>query len=342
MDQRQTPLFSALVEHSRRSRWPFHVPGHKGGRGIRQDLLAAWGAGVFTHDVTELDGLDDLHAPSGVIAEAEALAAAAVGAAHSCLLTSGATAGLLAAILTVCGRTEQVLMPRNVHRSVIAGLILAGAEPVFMWPSPEEDTDVLGPLTVSLMEEQLQKHSRVKVMLLPHPTYFGSVGNAKDMMDLAKGRGLQVIVDEAHGAHFPFSQHFPASALQLGAQVVVQGWHKTLGALTGGAMLHCSPEASELVGRIRMFLRMVHTSSPSYLIMASLDVARSQAATAPAARWERTREYYEEVRVQLSQSSSVSVHSARTGAHDPLKLVLKTHGFRGRDLARELTKLGVH
>lgn len=338
MDQGQTPLLATLVEHNQGCPLPFHVPGHKGGRMVRDDLLDLWGPSVFTYDVTEVGNFDDLHAPDGAIARAQELAAQAVGAAHTFFLTAGSTAGLLAALLAVSAPGDKVLVPRNAHRSVLAGMVLSGAQPVFIWPPLDCDMDVAGPLALETVEHALSRHPDARVMVLMHPTYFGCVGETQAIIALAKERGMCVVVDEAHGAHFPFSSHFPASSLTMGADVVVQSWHKTLGALTGGAMLHCTGRGKEMLGRIRAFLRMVHTSSPSYLTLVSLDVARSHAATAPQSRWRRVKEYYGQLRDILDGVTGVSVYPGVISAQDPIKLVVKTNDFSARALARELAK----
>ncbi len=338
MDQGQTPLLTALVEHNQGGPLPFYVPGHKGGRDAPDALLELWGRAVFAYDATEVGDLDDLHAPTEAIARAEALAARAVGAAHTCFLTSGSTSGLLAAIMAVSFPGDKVLVPRNAHRSVLAGLILSGARPVYAWPLVDARTGIPQPLAVEAVDKALGRHPDLKAMVLLHPTYFGSVGETQVMIQRAKERGVRVVVDEAHGAHFPFSPAvFPPSALSMGADVVVQSWHKTLGALTGAAMLHCTGAGLDLLDRIRAFLRLVHTTSPSYLALASLDAARSHAATAPGSRWRRVGAYYAQVRECLAGVEEVSVYPGEINCHDPIKLVVKTKGFSARALAQEMT-----
>ncbi|MEW6523935.1 MAG: aminotransferase class I/II-fold pyridoxal phosphate-dependent enzyme [Bacillota bacterium] len=344
--QQETPLFSALMRHVQGKPLQYHVPGHKGGRAAWSGLLEAWGDQVFAYDLTELDSLDDLHAPGGVIREAELLAAAAFGAQRTHFLTAGATAGIIASVMACCKPGDKVLLPRNVHRSVIAAVILVDAYPVFMQPEFDDLAGVYTGLVPQTVEDHLRAYPEATLLVLVNPTYHGACGDIADLVDCARERGVPVLVDEAHGSHFPFYREFPPSGLAVGADLVVHAVHKTLGALTGGAMVHMGRESRVPERRLRSALRLVHTTSPSYLTMASLDAARMQAVTRPAAQWSHALALAHEVRRAASLTEGFLPHPPRFPrpgyvAQDPLKVVLVSDGrWRGQDLARALTGLG--
>ncbi len=348
MDQSAAPLFDALTRHVNSQSLSFHVPGHKGGTAAAQELLRAWGDRFLSYDLTELDHLDDLHAPGGVIAEAEALAAEAFGAAHTFFLTAGATAGIIAGILATTLPEDKVIVPRNVHRSVIGGLALAGATPVFLHPVLDELTGAGLGLETEQLEAGLQSHPDVRLVVLVHPTYYGACGPIVALIRCAHDHGVPVLVDEAHGSHLTFAPCFPCSALGAGADIVIHGTHKTLGALTGGAMMHLRARMAVTPERVRAALRLVHTTSPSYPVLASLDVARRQAAGRTADDWQRMAAYAGEVKEYLAADDLLYVHPGRLPRpgyweHDPLKLVVATSGHvRGDELAAGLAERGIH
>jgi arginine decarboxylase len=310
--------------------------------------VAAWGERVFAYDLTELDGLDDLHAPTSVILAAEQLAARAFGAGKTCFLTAGATAGIIAGILACCGPGDQVLLPRNVHRSVIAGLLLADARPVFMMPEVDELTGARAGLEPRTVAAHLRDYPDARLMVLVNPTYYGACGDLAALVGLARDSAVLVLVDEAHGAHFPFWRGFPGSALAAGADVVVHGVHKTLGALTGGAMVHLGMGSRVPEGRLRSMLRLVHTTSPSYLTLASLDAARLQAATRGEAEWSQAAAVAGRARRTVDRMEGVAPHPPalpRPGyvAQDPFKLVVvSAGGWSGHGLVRELKCRGYY
>jgi arginine decarboxylase len=277
LDQNQTPLLSAMLARLGNPHAPFYTPGHKLGRGLSPLLLAQFQQWGLQLDLSELPGLDNLAAPEGVIAESQALAAEAFGAEQTWFLVNGSTCGIIAAILATCPPGAQVLLPRTVHQSVIAGLILAGAEPV--WAQPEYDSE-LG-LTYSLTPETvataLSNHPQIRAVLLVYPTYEGVCGDLAEIAKRAHARGIPLLVDEAHGPHFYFHSQLPPAALALGADLVVQSTHKVLSGFTQAAMLHVQGALVER-GRVSAALRLVQSSSPSYLLLASLEVARQQMA----------------------------------------------------------------
>lgn len=270
------PLAAGLLAHARRNYLGFHTPGHKQGRGAWPPWRSLLGETVFSLDLTELPGLDNLHDPQGLIREAAAAAAAWFGADETYFLVNGATAGILAVMLATCRPGDRVLVPRNCHQAVIHGLILSGAEPIYLPVSSDPGFGLPGMVrTEDLRRVWDAPPGEVRLVVLLHPSYYGLVGELEEQVDLAHKRGCPVMVDEAHGAHFYASGLYPPCALRCGADFVVNGAHKVLGAFTQAAFLHRRGR-DEDAGKLRDALRIVQTSSPSYLLMASLDVARQQ------------------------------------------------------------------
>ncbi|CAM4485119.1 aminotransferase class I/II-fold pyridoxal phosphate-dependent enzyme [Paenibacillus tarimensis] len=272
----EAPLYQALLKHREGSPVSMHVPGHKSGEGLEdtdfKELLH-----VYSIDVTELADTDDLHHPEGVILEAQQLAALCFGAEETHFLVGGSTAGNLAMILAVCEQGDQIIVQRNVHKSVIHGLMLAGAEPVFVMPDIDSETGLPTVPALQTIKDALHRYPAAKGVLLSTPNYYGMSMELQSYADAAHLAGVPLLVDEAHGAHYGLHPAFPKSALQQGADVVVQSTHKTLTAMTMAAMLHTR---GNLVSakRLKHALTMVQSSSPSYPLLASLDITRAQLA----------------------------------------------------------------
>ncbi|GMK41686.1 hypothetical protein PCCS19_47430 [Paenibacillus sp. CCS19] len=283
MDKKiRAPLYECLTAHEASRPVSFHVPGHRNGQAwrtdkeeqaIRHERFDRFG-GILSIDVTEISATDDLHAPEYAIAEAQRLAANLFGADESMLLVGGSTAGNIAMILTVCEPGDLILVQRNVHKSVLNGLRLAGARAVFLQPAYETDegTALVPPLDT--VEQALQRYPEARAVMLSTPNYYGRAVMIRPYADLAHSYGIPLLVDEAHGAHYGLHEAFPASAISQGADVVVQSTHKTLPAMTMGAMLHVRERYIDLE-RLRDMLAVIQSSSPSFPIMASLDIARA-------------------------------------------------------------------
>jgi arginine decarboxylase len=276
--QEQAPLLDMLLRCAARPDAPFYTPGHKRGRGIARSLLTHWGDRVFRADLPELPELDNLFAPAGVIQAAQELAAAAFGADRTWFLVNGSTCGVMAAILATCGPGEKIILPRNSHQSAIAGLVLAGAIPIFVQPDYDAELDLAHSITPQSVAMALTQHPDAKAVMMLYPTYYGVGGDVQAIAQLAHRHGIPLLVDEAHGAHFAFHPDLPISALAAGADLTVQSIHKTLSAMTQAAMLHT--QGNLVVGdRVSQALQLVQSTSPSYLLLASLDAARQQMAT---------------------------------------------------------------
>jgi arginine/lysine/ornithine decarboxylase len=277
MDQSTTPLYNQLIIHHKRHPISLHVPGHKNGSLLGEQKYSYFHE-LLKLDVTELTGLDDLHSPEGVIREAQALLTAYYGTKKSYFLVNGSTVGNLTMMLAVLNERDIVLVQRNSHKSVLNGIELAGAKAVFLDPDFNEEWNVTGGVSPQIILRALNMYSKVKAIVLTYPNYYGMVNELEDIITLAHERGIPVLVDEAHGAHFISGGHFPKSAVQLGADLVVQSAHKTLPAMTMGSFFHFNSEYISIEA-VEKYLQLLQSSSPSYPIMASLDIARSYIAT---------------------------------------------------------------
>lgn len=272
MDHR-TPVLDALNKMA--GTLPMHMPGHKRNPCWGSAVSRLSRQGMFNIDFTEVPGLDDLHAPEEAIAEAQKLAAECFGAKHTYFLVNGASVGIMAAILACCGEGEKVLVPRNAHRCVYEGLVLSGAVPVYFQPGYHPGLRVpLSPIKEQVLE--LIDREQPVALIMVNPTYHGAACDLS-LIECAREKGLITIVDEAHGSHFIFDERLPKSALTRGADVVVHSTHKTLGSLTQTGLLHLgtnriNPQAMSEA------LSLLQTTSPSYVLMASLDTMRADLA----------------------------------------------------------------
>jgi arginine decarboxylase len=291
------PLVEALLNFLQRKHIAFHTPGHLG-FGSSTSIKNLLGHQLFQADLTELEGLDSLHEPTGPIQQAQELAAQAWGSDQSYFLVNGSTSGVQAMLLATCAPGEVVLLARNSHRSVIHGLVLSGAIPVWLEPDWNDCLGTAEGVSIASMEKALAAYPQAKALCLVYPTYYGQVGDLEAATKLAHQQGLTVLVDSAHGSHFAYHPQLPACAVALGADLVVHSAHKTLGALTQGAILHRKGQRVD-PQRLAQALRMVQTSSPSYPVMASLDAARAQMVTEGYAGLEEVRQQAHALRQKL-------------------------------------------
>ncbi len=332
LDQSQTPLADRLRASAQSDHVPFHTPGHHKGQGIDVELRAWWGEAIFRADLPELPELDNLFAPNGVIAEAEALAADAWGADRTFFLTNGSTAGVIAAILAVCRPGDSVLVPRNVHRSVISGLILSGAIPVFMMPEYDAQLGIAHGVTAETIGHHLVSNPKIKAVLIVNPTYYGVSSDGVKIANLIHFYNLPLIVDEAHGAHFQFHSAFPTAALTAGADIVIQSTHKTLSALTQASMLHIKGDRVS-ADRVAKSLQLVQSTSPSYLLLASLDIARRQMATQGKLLLGEAIDRVQRVRPEINKIANITtlefIESPGFYQLDPLRLTVLVAGMDG-------------
>ncbi|MDJ0771893.1 MAG: aminotransferase class I/II-fold pyridoxal phosphate-dependent enzyme [Mastigocoleus sp. MO_167.B18] len=306
LSQTKTPLLDTLWEYVNKPHAPFYTPGHKLGKGISSKLKEYFGQAVFKADLPELTDLDNLFAPGGVIQEAQQLAAEAFGASHTWFLVNGSTCGIEAAILATCDRDDKIILPRNVHSSVISGLILSGAIPIFIEPEYDPVLDIAHGVTPHSVEVALKQHPDTKAVMVVYPTYYGTCGDITAIANLVHKYNIPLLVDEAHGAHFAFHPELPISALATGADLSVQSIHKTLGAMTQASMLHVRGNKID-IERISRSLQLVQSTSPNYLLMASLDAARQQMAVDGKELMSQTLQLARTARSRISEIPGLSV-----------------------------------
>ena len=332
MNQNRTPLYTALINHRNRKPVSFHVPGHKNGQVFPAKALEAYGE-VLKIDVTELTGLDDLHAPEGVIKEAEELLADLYGSQRSFFLVNGSTAGNLAMILAACREGDRVLVQRNCHKSILHALMLARAKPVFISPGTSASWGIAGVIQASAVEEALALYPDCRAVVLTSPSYYGETGPIREIVQAAHARSIPVLVDEAHGAHH-LLHGFPEGALAQGADAAVQSAHKTLPAMTMGSYLHLNSALIDPAA-VSRWLHIIQSSSPSYPIMASLDLARSYLAGFGEQDTSRLLKQAADFRKELSALPGISCMESA----DPLKITMRSaavpDGFKLQKLLEE-------
>ncbi len=272
LNQAETPFFDALKKYAQKNVAPFDVPGHKLGN-IPNDLLKYTGSKIYKLDSNSPIGLDHLNKPVGVIRQSEELMADACKAEKAYFITNGTTIGILAMILTACKAKDKIILPRNVHKSVINALIFSGAIPIFIRPNIDKDLGIANDIAFETVEEAIKENPDAKAVFVINPTYFGVASDLKRITDLAHENGMIVIVDEAHGAQFYFSDKLPKSAMAVGADMSAISMHKTAGSFTQSSAILCQGNLVDHP-RLRASLNMLQSTSPSSLLIASLDVAR--------------------------------------------------------------------
>ncbi|BCJ87440.1 aminotransferase class I/II-fold pyridoxal phosphate-dependent enzyme [Effusibacillus dendaii] len=331
------PILEALTSHVTANPLPLHVPGHKMGRGFAVQL-AVWMGQALRLDLTELPGLDDLHQPEGPIAEAQQLAAEAFGSDMTYFLVGGSTVGNLAMILTVCAAGDTVILPRNAHKSVHNAVMLAGARPVYLYPQVDEQFGIPTVVPVKEVERALQEHPAARAVLITNPTYQGVCSDVAAIADVVHRHGKLLLVDEAHGAHFSFHTKLPPAAIQSGADLAVQSTHKMLGSLTGTAMLHGKGNRYDRE-RLKMMLQAVQTSSPSYLMLLSLDAARHQMQMQGTELLQRAIDDLAEGRAEITKLKEIKMYGGdQVFAIDPFKwwIQVESLGLSGWEADRIL------
>ena len=274
MRSNSCPIVDAMKKYSSDDVTPFHTPGHKHGRGAHEllrELLTPEGLQV---EVSLMDELDDLHAPTGCIRDAQKLAARLWHADETIFFVNGTTSAIQAMIFGTLKPNDLIFVPRNAHRSVISGLILSGAIPIFLPVEFDAEFNLPLNVTAETVERAIKKFPQAKALLLVSPNYYGVAADVQKISELVHAAGMILIVDEAHGAHLQFSDELPTSAIDAGADLSAQSTHKILGSLTQTSMLQIKKSVD--VERIKRAASLLQTTSPNQILLASLDVARLQ------------------------------------------------------------------
>lgn len=297
LDQDKAPIYEALKSFSRKRVVPFDVPGHKRGKG-NKELTDFLGEKCMHLDVNSMKPLDNLIHPVSVIKEAEELAADAFGADHAFFMVGGTTSSVQAMILTAIKRGDKIILPRNVHRSVINALIISGGVPIYVNPEIDRELGIALGMSLKKVEEAIIQNPDAKAIFVNNPTYYGICSNLKSIVDLAHKNDMLCLVDEAHGTHFYFANGLPMSAMSAGADMAAVSMHKSGGSLTQSSFLVTKNTVNP--GYVRQIINLTQTTSGSYLLMSSLDISRKKLALEGESIFSKVMEMTEYAREEIN------------------------------------------
>ena len=306
-DQSKAPIYEALEVFRGERIVPFDVPGHKRGQG-NPELTKLLGKQCVGIDVNSMKALDNLCHPVSVIKEAEELAADAFGAAHAFLMVGGTTSSVQSMVLSVCKKGDKIILPRNVHRSVINALVLCGATPIYVNPDMDRRLGIALGMRLSQVERTVSEHPDAVAVLVNNPTYYGICSDLKRIVELAHGHGMRVLADEAHGTHFYFGENMPLSAMAAGADMASVSMHKSGGSLTQSSFLLTGPDVSP--GYVRQIINLTQTTSASYLLLASLDISRRNLALRGRQEFAKVTALAEYARKEINQIGGYYAYTA--------------------------------
>jgi arginine decarboxylase len=344
VDQEQAPIYETLTNYVASGIYGFHTPGHKSGRFAAPELTELVGKSGLALDLPAMTATDNTFHPTGCVREAQKLAAELFGAGETFYLTAGSTLGVATSLLAAVPPGGTVAMPRNVHRSVVAGLVLSGALPRFVPHDVLPDCGALG-VTPEAAGAALDASPKPSAMLLTRPSYYGLARELTRVAEVCHARGVPLIVDEAHGGHMRFlPEGAPKSALASGADLAVQSCHKTLGSLVGSAQLHVSRNSLISPERVQHALNFLQTTSPNYLLLASLDTMRRWLWREGESLYAKAVEQAKQIESTIEAMSGLSVFRAATDprltnhGQDPLRLVVNVSGtgWSGYQVERHL------
>ena len=343
LSQEQTPLFSGLVAHAKKNPIQFHIPGHKKGAGMDSEFRQFIGDNALSIDLINIGPLDDLHQPKGIIKQAQDLAAEAFGADRTFFSVQGTSGAIIAMIMAVCGPGDKIIVPRNVHKSIMSAIVFSGAIPVFIHPEIDKDLGISHGITTDSVERALKQHPDAKAVLVINPTYFGISADLKKIVEIAHSHHVPVLVDEAHGVHIHFHDQLPLSAMQAGADMAATSVHKLGGSMTQSSILNVR-EGLVSAKHVQSILSMLTTTSTSYLLLASLDVARKQLATKGKELIDKTIKLSQSIRKRINEIDHMKcigeeiLGSKATFDYDPTKLIIsvKDLGLTGYEVEKWL------
>lgn len=343
LSQERTPLHEALEKHRSERMAHFDVPGHKGGRG-NKELKYFLGEETLKLDVNSMKPLDNLCHPVSVIKEAQELAAQAFGASEAFFIVNGTTAAVQAMIMSTCKAGEKIIMPRNVHRSAINALVVCGAVPVYVNPGINKQLGIPLGMSVRDVEQAIMDNPDAKAVMVNNPTYYGICSDLKSIVTLAHSKGMRVLVDEAHGTHFYFGENMPINAMRAGADMAAVSMHKTGGSLTQSSLLLCGENVN--TDYVRQVINLTQTTSGSYLLMSSLDIARKNLSLNGKEMFRKTVDFAEYAREEINKLGGYYAFAQELEnqdtvyAFDPTKLSIHTRdiglaGIEVYDLLRD-------
>ncbi len=331
----EAPIVEALQQAFDSPSYQFHIPGHTRGIGVLKDFRNLIGSKALKVDTTdEFDNLGTLTPPTGAIARAEELAAKAFGAERTFFLLNGSTVGNLSLAMGITKKGQKILTNRNCHRSLLTGMIISGAEPVWLIPEKLEDWGLWGCINPEKIEHLLKTTKDVGAVWITNPTYEGVISDIKTISKICNKYNVPLIVDEAHGSLWNFNKSFPTPALQLGADAVVQSLHKTGGSMSQSSMLHIAKNSKLDVNKIERALKLLHTTSPSLILLASLDAARANLSSETGQKQiERTINNAKYLRKRLDKMQNIHQLKSDFGFKtDITKVFVKIDGLSGKRL----------
>lgn len=297
LTQNDAPIYEALLEHRNKKLAHFDVPGHKGGRG-NKELKYFLGEDCLRADVNSMKPLDNLCHPVSVIRDAQKLAAEAFGANECFFIVNGATAAVQTMIMSVCKAGEKIIMPRNVHRSAINALVVCGAVPIYVNPGINKKLGIPLGMCLEDVEEAILANPDAKAVMVNNPTYYGICSDLKGIVKLAHEHGMLVLADEAHGTHLYFGENLPISAMAADADMAAVSTHKTGGSLTQSAMLLMKDTVN--ADYVRQIVNLTQTTSGSYLLLSSLDLARKNLSLRGKEMFKKTIDFVEYAREEIN------------------------------------------
>ena len=344
LDQNKTPYLDALKTYISRGTAQLDVPGHQQGN-IPSEFKDFIGGQLYKCDVNAPIGMDNLANPRGCLAEAQKYMADFANADESFFLINGTSGGILAMIMATCHANDKIILPRNVHKSIVSALILSGASPIYIMPRIDADLEIANQPTVDDYINAMHKYPSVKAIFVINPTYFGAVNDLKRLVEEAHARGIAVLVDEAHGAHYYFDKTGPISAMDAGADMASVSFHKTAGSLTQSSVLLLKSKIIDKAS-VQKTLNILNTTSPSTILMASIDSARKYAATKGQEAIMKTHEVSKYAREQIAKINGFvpcgKEHFLSRGCYDydETKLVIRLEhlDINGFDVYRMLQK----
>lgn len=298
LSQERMPLYEALKQHDSMRIAHFDVPGHKGGRG-NKELKHFLGETCLRLDVNSMKPLDNLCHPVSVIREAQELAAEAFGADEAFFIVNGTTAAVQAMVMSTCKVGDKIIMPRNVHRSAINALVVCGALPIYINPGINKELGIPLGMSVKDVEKAIKNNPEAKAILVNNPTYYGICSDLKQIVALAHDHNMLVLVDEAHGTHFYFGEDMPVAAMAAGADMAAVSMHKTGGSLTQSSILLCNKSMN--ADYVRQVINLTQTTSGSYLLMSSLDIARKNLSMNGKEMFHKTLEFAQYAREEINK-----------------------------------------
>lgn len=306
LDQHRAPVYEALEEMRREKLVPFDVPGHKRGRG-NKELMDFLGERCLSVDVNSTKYLDSLCHPTGIIMEGEELAAEAFGASSAFFMVGGTTASIQAMIFSTIRKGDKLILPRNVHQSIINALVICGGLPVYINPQTSERLGIALGMSVEEVRRTISENPDAKAIFVNNPTYYGICSNLLEIVAIAHEKGLKVLCDEAHGAHFYFGEGLPISGMKAGADMAAVSMHKSGGSLTQSSFLLCGPDIN--ADYVRQIINLTQTTSASYLLISSLDISRRNLALGGVAIFEKVKQYAAYARQEISEMGDYLVYS---------------------------------